>query len=445
MPRAPLPGDLAVDVAVVGGGLTGLWTAYYLATADPSLRIAVLEKEVVGFGASGRNGGWCSSAFGVPRSRLVASHGREATVATQRRMFEAVDEVGRVCEAEGIDAHFAKGGSLAVATTALQAERVRASIAEAHALGFTEADYRWLGPEEARACVEVAGGTGAEYSPHCAALHPGRLTRGLSRTAEGRGVRVFEGTEAKEIGRGAVRTTRGTVRAEIVVRALEGYASGLRRHRRLVLPLQIFMIATEPLPASFWDEVGWRDRECVNDARRVYLYAQRTADDRIAVGAAGIRYHFGSGMPEAPGEVREHEGIRRALAALFPGSRDAEITHRWAGYFGIRRDWHASMGFRPEDGLAWADGYAGDGVSTANVAGRTIRDLVLGRDSDLVRLPWVQRRSRRWEPEPLRWLGTTLGFRAMAGIDRAEQRRGRPSRFGGVVERVLGLESPPTA
>jgi glycine/D-amino acid oxidase-like deaminating enzyme len=437
-PRASLPGDIDADVAIIGAGLTGLWTAYYLIDADPSLRVVVLEKEVAGFGSSGRNGGWCSAYFPVSRETLAEQHGPATATAIQRAMFETVDEVGRVCEAESIAADFVKSGALGVCTNAPQAERQRAAIAQAHSLGFTEDDYRWLSADEAREIVAVDGCIGAEWTPHNATLDPAKLTRGLARVVEARGVRIYEGTEVTGIAPGKVRTPHGTVRCEISVRALEAYTASVQGHERLISPLHIFMIATEPLPASFWAEVGWRNRECVNDARRMFSYAQRTADDRIALGAGGISRHLGYATDERQGSGAVYEEIRRQMIALWPGAADAAITHRWGGYIGIPRDWYPSVGLRRETGLAWAGGYVGDGVPASNLAGRTLRDLIMRRDSDIVRMPWVDHRWRLWEPEPLRWLGSTFVYRSMVHFDRVEDRTGRPSRAAPLVERLIG-------
>ncbi len=439
-PRPPLPGDRSVDVAIVGAGFTGLWTAYYLAKADPSLRIAVIERDVAGFGASGRNGGWCLGLFAAPNEKIAAEHGRSGALAMRRVMFDTVDEIGRVCAEESIAADFAKGGSLTVATTPPQRDRVRALVSSDHDLGLTDAEVAWLEPGEAAERIEVEGCLGASFTPHCAALHPARLARGLARVVEGLGVNVFERTAASSIEPGRVVTDRGTVRADVVVRATEGYTPTLRGGRRVLLPLHIFMIATEPLPRSFWNAVGWRERETLADAPNAFVYAQRTADDRIALGGRSIHYGFGSRTRDEPGCPRAiADEMRRALVQLFPAASDARITHSWGGFIGVPRDWYPSAGFDSASRIAWAGGYVGDGVSTSNLGGRTLRDLILGRDTELTRLPWVGHSSRDWEPEPLRWLGTRLSVAAMRRTDRVEARTGRTSRLGEAARRFLGM------
>ena len=440
VPRPPLPGDSQVDVAIVGAGYTGLWTAYYLLKAEPGLRVALLEKEIAGFGASGRNGGWCSALFAASREKIARRYGRPAAVAQQRAMFETVDEVGRVARDEGIDASFVKGGTLTLATSRTQIDRVRGMIRNDLEWGFGSDDYRWLEPAAVAERVRAAEVWGARFTPHCARLHPARLVRGLAATVADLGASIYESTAAVRIGPGRVETHRGTVRAEVVVRATEGYTATLRRSHRRLLPLYSLMIATEPLPPEVWDEIGWQGQETIHDGRHLLIYAQRTPDDRIAIGGRGAPYHFGSRITDGNDrEPRVHEGLVSVLRSLFPQAADASITHRWGGCLGVPRDWFSSVGLDRATGLAWAGGYVGDGVSTSNLAGRTLRDLILHRDSELTRLPWVNHRSRSWEPEPFRWLGVNLGLKAMAHADRVEERTGRPNKRADAVKRLIGL------
>lgn len=439
-PRAPLEGDVEVDVAIVGAGYTGLWTAYYLAEADPTLRIAIVEKEIAGFGASGRNGGWCSALFSAKREKIARRHGRDGAIALQRALFDTVDEVGRVCAEEGIDAHYTKGGTLVAATSPAQVDRLKEAVAYERSWGFSENDVVWLNEAEARARIDVAGCLGGVFTPHCAALHPARLVRGLARAVERQGSAIYEHTEARAVGPHCIETNRGVVRAGTVVQATEGYTSQLPGMRRRLMPLYSLMIATAPLPARFWDAVGWDGRETFADARHLIIYAQRTRDDRIAIGGRGAPYHYGSGISDAFDRVPSvFSELHRVLCTLFPEVGDAPITHRWGGPLGAPRDWYSSVGFDRDSGLAWAGGYVGDGVSTSNLAGRTLRDLILDRDTELVRLPWVQHRSRKWEPEPLRWIGTNLALKTMASADRVELRTGRPARRVELVNKFIGL------
>jgi glycine/D-amino acid oxidase-like deaminating enzyme len=437
--RDPLPGDRDADVAIVGAGFTGLWTAYYLAKADPSLRILVLEREVAGFGASGRNGGWCSALFPASWAKIARKSGREAAVALQRAMFATVDEVGFVASAEGLDIGWAKGGTIGMARTPVQLERARAEVEEARAWGFGEEDYRWLEPDEARTLVGATDVLGAVFTPHCASIHPGRLVRGLAQVVERLGVTIHEGTSVLAIEPGLARTDRGVVRAKHVIRATEGYTVDLRGAHRDVIPMYSLMLATEPLPESFWADAGLATRPTFNDERHLIIYGQRTADGRFAFGGRGAPYHFGSSIePSYDRDPAVFSELHKVLVSLFPAMRDARITHTWGGPLGIPRDWYASCGLDPKTGLGWAGGYVGDGVGTTNLAGRTLADLILRRDTGLVRLPWVNRRSRRWEPEPFRYLGINAGVHLMTSADRYENRTGKPARRAALMNRILG-------
>jgi glycine/D-amino acid oxidase-like deaminating enzyme len=448
-PRPPLPGDTDVDVCIVGGGYTGLWTAYYLAAKDPTLRIAVVEAEICGYGASGRNGGWCSALFPSSVSALARDHGRDAAVALHRALHSTVDEVGKVAQAEGIDCHYAKGGTVVVARTPVQLARAEEEIAEARSFGFGADDLALLGAAEASARCGATNVLGATYTPHCAAIHPARLVRGLARAAERRGVRIYERTRVASLRpgrsrgpsrRGEVKTNLGTVSAAIVVRAVEGYSARLPGYRRAVAPVYSLMLATEPLPASFWETTGLARRETFADHRHLIIYGQRTVDDRLAFGGRGAPYHFGSKiLPAFDRDPRVHAELARVLVDLFPAlGPTVPVSHTWGGPLGVPRDWRASVGLDRASGVAWAGGYVGDGVGTSNLAGRTLADLIVGDTTDLTALPWVDHHSPRWEPEPLRWIGMNTGLRVMTAADAEEARTGRASRRAALFGRFLG-------
>jgi glycine/D-amino acid oxidase-like deaminating enzyme len=439
-PGEPLPGDTDADVAIVGSGLTGLWTAYYLHKADPTLRIVLCEREIAGYGASGRNGGWCSALFPASLAKLERMSDRAGAIAMQRAMHETVDEVGRVAAAEGIDCHWAKGGTVTLARSPIQLQRAREEVEEAREFGFGEEDLRLLTAGEATARVAATGVQGGTYTPHCAAIHPSRLVRGLADVVRNlAGVSIFERTEVQEIHPGRLVTRVGTVSARYVIRATEGYTPTIPGLRRAIVPVYSLMIATEPLPDAVWDEIGLADRPTFGDLRHMIIYGQRTADGRFAFGGRGAPYHLGSSVrPSFDRAPAVFADLRRTLAELFPVLGEVRVTHSWGGPIGIARDWCASVGLDPESGLGWAGGYVGDGLSTTNLAGRTLADLITGAGSSLVSLPWVGHRSPDWEPEPLRWLGLNAGLRVMDLADRTESRKGRPSRAAGFMERFIG-------
>jgi glycine/D-amino acid oxidase-like deaminating enzyme len=412
--------------------------------ADPTLRIALLEREVAGFGASGRNGGWCSALFATTDSALVRRHGVDAMRAMRHAMNETVDVVGATAAREGIDCQFEKGGTVDLVRSDAQRERAFAALEEARLLGFGEDDLRWLDAGEAQAMVGATGTIGATFTPHCAAIQPALLARGLAEAVERRGVRLYEHTEVLEIrpaadGGPSAVSRGGTVRADVVVRATEAWTPTLPGNERDIVPVYSLMVATEPLGPDFWEAAGLRGRPTFADHRHMIIYGQRTADDRIAFGGRGAPYHYGSAVRPAYDSDRSvHALLRETLVELFPELAGARFSHSWGGPLGIPRDWHSSVGYDRATGLAWAGGYVGDGVATSNLAGRTLGDLIIGRDSDLTRLPWVNHRSPRWEPEPLRWLGVNAGLWTMKLADRTELRKGRPSKTAGMLGRLLG-------
>ncbi|MFJ9442533.1 NAD(P)/FAD-dependent oxidoreductase [Kitasatospora sp. NPDC101235] len=442
-PGPGLPGDRDVDVCIVGGGYTGLWTAYYLKKAAPSLRIAVLERRFCGYGASGRNGGWLYNGF-AGRGAFARRYGQQRAAAMQRMMDEAVGEVVDIAATEGIEADIVRGGVLEVARSKPQLERLRAHVESERAYG--EGRVELLGGKEARERIDVAGALGGCWSPYGARIQPAKLARGLARTVRGLGVEVYEGTAVTAILPGSgyrkprAVTPYGTVTADHVLRATEGFTAGLRGEKRTWLPMNSAMVATEPLPAEFWAETGWHGREVLGDFAHAYMYAQRTADDRIALGGRGVPYRFGSRTDsDGSTQVETVRQLRAILDRFFPAAAHARIDHGWAGVLGVPRDWCATVELDRVSGLGWAGGYVGSGVTTTNLAGRTLRDLVLGRDTELTRLPWVGHTVRRWEPEPLRWLGVHAMYAAYHAADRQESAgRATTSPIARVADLVAG-------
>jgi glycine/D-amino acid oxidase-like deaminating enzyme len=428
-PRASLPGSRDADVCVVGAGYTGLWTAYHLKRARPELRVVVLEREFAGFGASGRNGGWVLGALAGSPETYAARHGRPAAIALLRAMFDAVDEVVRTAAAEGIGADIVKSGVVRVATNPAQLARLRALVAAARDWGWRPADLMLLGPDECESRPRVADAHAMTWSPHCARVHPGKLVRGLAATVAGLGVEIFEGTAVTAIrprsaGRPAAAVTPyGTVEAEYVIRATEGFTAGLAGHRRVLLPVNSSLIVTEPLPDDVWRRIGWAHAELLGDMAHYYMYGQRTADGRIAIGGRGVPYRFGSRWDDrGRTPAVTVAALWRTLTRMFPAAAAVPVAHAWSGVLGVPRDWCSAVVLDHVTGVGAAGGYTGHGVATANLAGRTLRDLVLRRDTELTALPWVGWRVRRWEPEPLRWLGVHTLYRLYQLADNREAR-----------------------
>lgn len=430
--RPSLTQDDSVDVAIVGGGFTGLWTAYYLLEANPSLTVLILEAEHVGFGASGRNGGWVSALYPVGPRVLARDHGELATRDQYAALRESVDEIGRVTEAERIDCGFHKGGTLVVSTNRAQATRGRAEVQESEYWGT---GTTWLEASAAAERLAVKGLCGATFNPNCARVHPFRLALGLARAVEDKGARIHEGTRVADVGDRTLRTDEGiVVRARHVIRATEAWTARLPGHRRTVAPVYSLVVATAPLPQRVWDEIGLGDAETFSEHRHVIVYGQRSMDDRLVFGGRGAPYHFGSGIKAGfDADAQVFATLRQSLTQLIPATEGVEFTHAWGGPLGIARDWHPGVGYNPATGVGYAGGYVGDGVALSNLAGRTLADLVTSRDTALTHLPWVQHRSRRWEPEPLRWLGVNAGLQLATLADREERLTGRPALLGAAL------------
>ena len=437
--RPPLQGDSTADVCIIGAGYTGLWTAFYLKTLQPDLDVMVVEKDFAGFGASGRNGGWLTGGFAWNHERYLANGGPDGIRAMVQAMNGTVAEVIRVAAVEGIDADILPTDELTVATRPAQLERARAEVA--HRLSWGEGADRvsLLSRDETNARISIPGALGGMRVTGVARVQPAKLVRGLAQTVEHKGVRIAEGTTVTAIAPGIVTTDRGTVRAGTILRATEGFTATLPGHHRDWLPLNSAQIATAPLPPDVWDRIGWQGHEIIGDFASAYCYCQRTREGRITVGARGVPYRYGSAIDGM--DTPDPETIRRLTAVLrrhFPAAKDVPVTHAWCGVLGVPRDWCASVGFDPQTRIGFAGGYVGVGVSTSNLAGRTLADLTLNRGTDLTRLPWVNRHVRRWEPEPLRWLGVRGMHALYAAADRAEAGGGPPSRLAAWGNRLTG-------
>jgi len=416
-PRRPsLPRPEEADVCIVGAGYTGLWTAYYLKGMRPDLRVVVLEAAFAGYGASGRNGGWVTSELPGSRARYARGpRGAAGVRALEAALRATVDEVGRVCATEGIAADFAKGGRITVATSPPQLARLRAGLAHDRKWGDGDDIVMFLTRDEMRDRINVAGALGGVYMPHSARIQPAALAAGLAAAAERRGADIYEATPVTAIlpaagsgsGAGAIaRTPFGDVRAKSVLRCTEGFTAAFGDARRALLPMNSSMVVTEPLPDAAWQEIGWGGFETLGDQAHAYMYAQRTADGRIALGGRGMPYRFGSATDQfgrtSPATVAALGDI---VARMFPAAASAKLDHAWCGVLGVPRDWCATVAYDAASGTGWAGGYTGVGVAASNLAGRTLADLVLGSSSELTSLPWVGHRSRNWEPEPARWAG----------------------------------------
>jgi glycine/D-amino acid oxidase-like deaminating enzyme len=434
----PLRGEHRADVCIVGAGYTGLWTAYELLGAAPDLEIVVLEAQTVGFGASGRNGGWVLGDLAGSHSEWVRRGGEAKAAAQGRAIRDTVDYIGDVVHAEGIECDFVRSGSLQVAQDALQRHRLEERLAAMRAQGLGPEDCVLLEPNQLTARVAVSGATGAIFDAHCARVQPARLAVGLARAAELRGAAIFELSPAKAIRPGAVVTAGGTVQARNIILATEAYSARLPGLRRAVLPMRSWMIVTEPIDARVWSTIGWAQQETLSDARNVYVYLQRTGDGRIAIGGRGKPYRYGSlTEAEEPIDPQVTAQLRERLIELFPQLAGVAVAASWSGVLGVTRNWTPGVHFDRATRIGWARGYVGEGVAASSLAGRTLRDLILDRPSELTSLPWVAPPGRNWEPEPLRWAGVNLMYKTLRLADAREGQSGRSSLLS-VPGRIIG-------
>lgn len=430
--RARLDGDAEVDVAIVGGGFSGLWTAYYLTKLDPSLSIMIIERDFCGYGASGRNGGWAEGGLAVGPEKYAQWSSMDDAMRLVHAMHDTVDEIGRVTEAEAIACGFAKGGWIRLARNAPQEQRQRDEMSDVGAHG------ELLEAVAARQHLNATKVRSGIYSPDCAALDPARLTRGLADVVETAGVTIVENTAATSVSPNRVSTAHGTVRADIVVRATEAYTRDLEGERRTLLPVYSLMVATEPLPDAMFDEIGLAGRPTFSDDRHMVIYGQRTEDNRLAFGGRGVPYLFGSAISR---DAETHEGshalIRETLIDMLPVLKDVTFTHRWGGVLGIPRDWVPGLTFDKRTGVGVLGGYVGEGVAAANLAGRTMAELIHGAATERTTLPWVGHRARRWEPEPFRFLGVRASRRILAEADEREDKTDTEAKVAVKISQLL--------
>ncbi|RWE76532.1 MAG: FAD-dependent oxidoreductase [Mesorhizobium sp.] len=439
-PRPPLPGDIEADVAIVGAGYTGLWTAYYLKKAKPSLRIVLVEREFAGFGASGRNGGWLSGGFGWSREKYLKTSTRPGVTAMQQAMAGCVDEVIRVATEEGIDANIRRVDNLTVATNPAQLERVREECETTRSWDADPERIELLDAEATRARINIRNVMGGFVIRGQARVQPAKLVRGLAAAVERLGVSIYEKTTVTAIAKGIVATDRGTVRAETIIRATEGFTAGIPGEERTWLALNSAQIVTEPLPEELWHKIGWQGHELLGNAAHAYCYAQRTREGRITMGGRGVPYRYGS-RTDINGQTQQAtiDQLHTILTTLLPQTAGCRIDHAWCGVLGVPRDWCTTVGLDPATRIGWAGGYVGLGVSSSNLSGRTLTDLVLGQDTELTRLPWVNRKVRPWEPEPFRWLGVHSMYQLYRIADQREAAGlGHTSRLAALADSITG-------
>lgn len=442
-PRAMLEESKTVDIAIMGAGFSGLWTAYYLLLQNPSLNIVILEKEIAGYGASGRNGGFCSPHFPVSPAVAIEKYGKETARKLQLAMFESVSEIGRVIQKEGIDADWVQNGSLRVALGDYGLPNLENGMKTYKSLGL-ENQFEILNKDQTNKRVRIHNAKASLLTKSAAALNPGKLVRQLANLLEQRGVKIYEQTEVLDFKEGDSKnapkliTSTGVVTAKYAcVLAGEAYMSQIAKFRRKIIPTYSLITLTEPLTEEQWASIGWEGRETVGSTRYSINYLQRTIDGRILFGGRGQPYRYASKIKESYDIHKPtHDTLKRMLLQWFPTTKGIQFTHSWGGPVGINRDWTPNFIYDKQTRIASATGFVGQGVSTTNLAGRILSDLILEQKSEITELPMVQHASRKWEVEPFRWLGAHFVQYGLERVDKKAESSGIPPKGTSLAERL---------
>ena len=413
--REPLKKTEEIDVAIIGAGFTGLWSAYHLLSNNPDLKIAIIEKERVGFGASGRNGGWVSALYpsGIGADEVIP------------HLVQSINEIGIFSSKYAPDANFRKGGTVTFARNKGQLKRLKHDIGSATFLDKSETEEK----------VKVDGALGSLFNTDCATIHPGRFVRALADHVEQLGARIYEKSPSLRNSDHKVTTPSGALIATTVISATEAFAKSGRER----VPLYSLMVATEPISEKIWDQIGLNHGESFAEASHLVTYGQRTGDNRLAVGGRGAPYLFGSLMRStAENDSQVHDQLIAMVRQWFPPLANTQFTHRWGGAVSVTRDWQPFANFDKATGKAKAGGYVGDGVTLSYLAAKTLADLILEKDSELTKLPFANHTPPLWEPEPLRWVGVNAVVKLIGLADREEVFTNRPSLIAKALSRVTG-------
>jgi glycine/D-amino acid oxidase-like deaminating enzyme len=436
---APLNSDVTVDFAIIGGGLSGLWTAYHLKTLDPSATVAVFEAESIASGASGRACGWLSGKPVGVREALAKVKGREAVIKTECLLREAVDKTIDIFTSYGADIGAHKGGTLTVARSESELKRLERSIQNDRAWGLTSDDLQFLNRHETLSRVQISEARGAAYMPSMARVDPAKMTQSLAAIVEKLGVAIHERSSVRFQGRRVTSNDYG-INAKKIIVATEGYSAQLPFMKRTILPMNSSLIATAPLSENEWERVIWNNAEGISGMAHTYFYSARTPDNRIAIGGRGKPYRFASGF-DTNGIVdnKTVQALKLLLDSLFP-QVDLKVDYAWCGVIGVTRDWSPFVHQVAETGNIMLGGYAGQGLTAAYLGGRIASSLALDIDDDYASLPWVRDLPRKWEIEPLRWIGANGLYRVYSLADVLEHRKDSPKTvwFAGLADRIAG-------
>ena len=414
------------DVAIIGGGFSGLWSAYHLKQLQPSLKIAIFEQKYVGYGASGRNGGWASAEYPTSNSRLIKEHGVQTYKNLRKSLIESIDEIGQIAKSNAWQIEYAKGGALVFATNKAQLTRISSEIDDEH---------KFLTKDQASELLNVAKIKGGIYTPHCAALNPFNLTQSLAKYLESIGVKIFEESKVEEISDKALLVNGHRIGCQISIRATEAFTA-----RKWIanqqIPIYSLMIATERLSSEILTQIRNSQRATFQEACNLITYAQITGDNRLAIGGRGSRYKLFSHLSErSETDVRMHSALEKRAVKWFPQLQSVNFEYRWGGPIALTRRWQSYLNYNPITGQAAIGGYVGDGVTLSYLVAKTLAQIIDGQKTP--DLPFVNQRIGRWEPEPIRYLAVNAGFKATVVADFEERITGRPSLIAAVVDPLI--------
>ena len=419
----PLAQDAKADVVIVGGGFTGLWTAYFLSAAKPDLGITILEQDICGGGPSGRNGGF-ASGWWDELDGLVTLYGPEAAVRACRAITASIDGIGEFCQTHGVDAWFRKSGYLYAMTAAAHERTCEEMVALAREVGAPD-ELRELTPAEVRSRCASPAFRGGAFMRDAASVQPALLARGLRRVLLGRGVTIHEHTAVQRLDGTAAVTASGAVRAKQAVLAINAWAMAWPRLNRRAVAWSSYIVLTAPAPERL-AELGWTGGEVVSDFRTSLRYFRTTRDGRIAFGGGGGRARR-SVDAMFTHDTRAVTETAEGFRLMFPSFDGVPIEDAWGGPIDVSPTHLPTFGALEPGRVFYALGYTGNGVAPTRLAGQVIADLIAHADTDAVRLPMVNARPpREFPPEPFRSLGAAAIRRAMIAQETAEERGRRP-------------------
>lgn len=408
VPNPPLQGDLKVDIAIIGGGFTGLSAAFNLCKDAPGLSVAVLEGEVVGFGASGRNGGFSMTLFGLEPAVTKAIFGHQRTVEAHQYMERAVDYVDELIKEHNIQSDYWFPGFLRAATTPGYVKRIQHDLDILTSMGIS--GISWIEADQIKNEVNSPRFLGGWWEPRSGLLNPAKQVRELKRLAEQFGVQVYEETPVVEIHREAdftLITPTGKVTARKVIFATNAYSHLIPQLKRKQVPAFTHMVVTEPLSQAQLEPIGWVNRQGLEDARNLVHYFRLTIDNRLTMGGSDVSLAYGGDM-EHDLNTHTFADLERDIIWLFPHLKGIQITHRWGGPVSVPLDMAPAIGFLGDERAIYSLGCVGHGVSMTHLNGRTLADLALERKTDLTDVWFVNRHMIPWPPEPLRMVASQV-------------------------------------